>query len=366
MSRVWLPCGHYHQSYAKDQGWWQTPVIKFKMLLLLGIVLLGVPLLLPGYWVGVCTMIGYTAMGALGVQLLIGYTELITLGHGAFIAVGAYTSTMLVLHFPWPQFLVDLGLAYPLSIVAAGLIAGIWCVVFGLPTIRVKGFYFILTTIAAQFITVDLILTQYVSKIGGRAQSIKIPSDAVYIGPWSMSGDVKPYLLMAVLLILMVMVTANLLRSRPGRAWMAIRDNDIAASTMGINVFRHKLVAFFVAGAMAGVAGAFWVSNTSAMSPEHFPWYLSLKLVGVILIGGIGSIHGAIFGAAFWVLVGEFLQMGVLPLAEYWPNVLMSFTFLKTAVFGLIICAFLNFEPHGLAYRWWQIKNYFNLWPFSY
>jgi branched-chain amino acid transport system permease protein len=366
MSHVWLPCGDYHQTYEEDQGWWQTKFIKAKMTLLLLVVFVGIPLFLDDYWIGVGTMVGYTAMGALGVQLLIGYAGLITLGHAAFIAVGAYTSTLMVLQVPWPQFMIDWGLAYPVSILAAAVTAGLWSVLFGLPSAKVKGFYLILTTMAAQFITVDFILTQYVSKIGGRAQSFSLPPGTIKIGPWVMTGDVKPYLFMAVLVSLMIMVLHNLTRTKLGRAWMAIRDNDIAASTMGINVFYHKLVAFFVAGAMAGVAGAFWVSNTSAMSPEHFPWFLSLKLVGVILIGGIGSIHGAIFGAAFWVLVGEFLQMGVLPLAEYWPNVLMSFTFLKTAFFGLIICAFLNLEPHGLAYRWWQIKNYFNLWPFSY
>jgi len=366
MSTVWLPCGHYHQNYEKDQGWWQTPLIKIKMVLLLLVVFVAIPLVLPGYWIGVCTMVGYTIMGALGVQLLIGYTELITLGHGAFIAVGSYTATILVLHFPWPEFIVDWGLAYPISIVAAALTAGIWSVIFGLPCARVKGFYLILTTIAAQFITVDFILTQYVSKIGGRAQSFSLPPGTIQIGPWEMTGDVKPYLFMAVLVSLMIMVLSNLLRSRVGRAWMAIRDNDIAASTMGINVYLYKILAFFVAGAMAGVAGAFWLSNTAAISPEHFPWFWSLWLVGVILIGGVGSIHGAVFGSLFMVLIMEFLQMGVIPLSEYYPKLLFSFAFLKKAVFGLAICAFLIFEPHGLAYRWWQIKNYFNLWPFSY
>jgi branched-chain amino acid transport system permease protein len=366
MSTVWLPCGHYHENYVQDQGWWQTPVLKLKMLLLLAVVFVLIPLLLPEYWVGVGTMIGYTAMGALGVQLLIGFGGLITLGHAAFIAVGAYTSALLVLEFPWPAFMIDWGLAYPASIVVAGLFAGIWSVVFGLPCARVKGFYLILTTIAAQFITVDFILTQYVSKIGGRAQAFSLPPGTIQIGPWSMDTEIETYYFMAILVTGMIVVLANLLRSKPGRAWVAIRDNDIAASTMGINVYRYKILAFFVAGAMAGVAGAFWLSNTAALSPEHFTWFWSLWLVGVILIGGVGSIHGAIFGSIFMVLVMEFLQMGVIPLAAYYPKLLMNFAFLKEAFFGLIICVFLIFEPHGLAYRWWQMKNYFNLWPFSY
>jgi branched-chain amino acid transport system permease protein len=174
------------------------------------------------------------------------------------------------------------------------------------------------------------------------------------------------YYVMAVLVTLMVIVLANLLRSKVGRAWVAIRDNDIAAEALGINIVWYKLLAFFVAGFMAGVAGAFWVSNTAALSPEHFPWFWSLWLVGVILIGGVGSIHGAIFGSFFMVVIMELLQVAVIPLADYFPRLLMYYAGIKDACFGLAICAFLIYEPNGLAYRWWQVKNYFNLWPFSY
>lgn len=366
MSSVWLPCGDYHQDYAEDQGWWQTTFLKSKMILLLLITFAGIPLLLPEYWVSVATMVGYTAMGALGVQLLIGYTGLITLGHSAFIAVGAYTSTMLVLQFPWPQGIVDAGLAYPISIVAAGIVAGLWSVLFGLPSAKVKGFYLILTTMAAQFITVDFILTQYVSQIGGRGQAFSLPPGTIKIGPWVIENDVQVYYVMAVMLTLMVIVLANLLRSKPGRAWVAIRDNDIAAEALGINIVWYKLLSFFVAGFTAGMAGAFWVCNTAALSPEHFTWGWSLWLVGVILIGGVGSIHGAIFGSIFMVVIMELLQMVVIPMGDYYPELLMGFTYIKDMAFGLAICGFLIYEPNGLAYRWWQAKNYFNLWPFSY
>lgn len=366
MSRVWLPCGDYHQDYARDQGWWQSRFIKGKMILLLAMFYIGIPLLLSDYWIGVANMIGYTLMGALGVQLLIGFSGLITLGHSAFLAVGAYTSTLLVLQFPWPRVFLDWGIAYPLSVIAAAFVAGLWSVLFGLPSAKVKGFYLILTTMAAQFITVDFVLTQYVSKIGGRAQSFSLPPGTIKIGAWVIDTDLKVYYLMLVLVTLLVTVTANLLRTRPGRAWVAIRDNDVAAETLGINIVWYKLLSFFVAGFMGGIAGAFWVSNTAALSPEHFPWFWSLWLVGVVLIGGVGSIHGVIFGSIFMVVVMELLQMTVIPLAAYYPKLLMDFAYIKEMVFGLAICAFLIYEPNGLAYRWWQIKNYFNLWPFSY
>ena len=366
MSSVWLPCGDYHQNYAEDQGWWQSKLIKGKMLLLLAIVFAGIPLLAPEYWLSVATMVGYTAMGALGVQLLIGFAGLITLGHAAFIAVGAYTSTLLILQFPWPKLILDWGLAYPISIVIGGCIAGLWSVLFGLPSAKVKGFYLILTTMAAQFITVDFILTQYVSQIGGRGQAFSLPPGTIKLGPWVIESEVEIYYLMAILLTLMVIVLANLLRSKPGRAWVAIRDNDIAAEALGINIIWYKFLAFFVAGFMAGIAGAFWVCNTAALSPETFPWFWSLWLVGVILIGGVGSIHGAIFGSIFMVVIMELLQMVAIPLADYYPRFLIYYAGIKDAVFGLAICAFLIYEPNGLAYRWWQVKNYFNLWPFSY
>ena len=366
MSSVWLPCGDYHWNYAQDQGWWQTNVLKGKMILLLAVMFIGIPQFLSNYWISVWTMVGYYTMAALGVQLLIGYTGLITLGHAAFVAVGAYTSSLLVLQFPWPQFILDWGLAFPISIIVSGIIAGIWSVLFGLPSAKVKGFYLILTTMAAQFITVEFVITQYVSQIGGRGQAFSLPPGTIKIGPFVIDSEVEIYYLMAVLLALMVIVFANLMRSKVGRAWVAIRDNDIAAEALGINIVWYKLLSFFVAGFMGGVAGAFWVSNTAALSPEHFPWGLSLWLVGIILIGGVGSIHGAVFGSIFMVLVMELLQWGVIPLSAYYPKLLIDFAYIKDMAFGLAICAFLIYEPNGLAYRWWQVKNYFNLWPFSY
>ncbi|MBF0496502.1 MAG: branched-chain amino acid ABC transporter permease [Deltaproteobacteria bacterium] len=367
---AYLPCGVYHQQYREDHAWWQTKFVWGKMILL-GVLLFVVFPWFGGYYLGVMNSIGYTIMGALGVQLLIGFCGQITLGHAAFIAVGAYTSALMLLHIPesqafWAVFLTKSGLLYPVSIVAAGIVGGLWSVLFGLPSAKVKGFYLIMTTMAAQFITVDFVITQYVAQIGGRGQAFSLPPGTIKIGPWEIDNDVKVYFLMLTLVILLTMGVANLMRSKTGRAWIAIRDNDIAAEAMGINIILYKLKAFFVAGFIAGVAGAFWISNLSAVSPEHFTWFWSLWLVGVILIGGFGSIHGTIFGSLFMVLVMELLQYLVGVLTPWFPSLSMNFLFLKESVFGLAICVFLIFEPNGLSYRWWQIKNYFNLWPFSY
>ena len=366
MSTTWLPCGDYHQNYVQDHAWFQTKFIKGKMILLMAILFVGLPLISDSYLLSVWNMVGFTILGALGVQLLIGFCGQVTLGHGAFIAVGAYTSTLLILEFPWPQFLIDWGIAYPISIIAAAIVAGLWSVLFGLPSARVKGFYLILTTMAAQFITVDFVLTQYVSQIGGRGQAFSLPPGTIKYGPWVIDTELKTYYMMIVLVLLCTILMANLLRSRVGRAWVAIRDNDISAEVMGINVIKYKLLAFFAAGFLGGIAGSYWISTLAAISPEHFPWFLSLWLVGVILIGGVGSIHGAIFGSIFMVVVMEALQLAIMSLADTFPKLLMDFLFIKEAAFGLAICVFLIYEPNGLAYRWWQIKNYFNLWPFSY
>src|SRR4030043_651905 len=270
------PCGVYHQYYKQDHAWWQTKFVWGKMIFLFITIFYLFPQYAGMYVISIANVVGYTILAAMGVQLLIGYCGQITLGHAAFIAVGAYTSSILMLQVKWPAFLVQAGLVFPISLIAAAVVAGLWSVLFGLPSAKVKGFYLIMTTMAAQFITVDFLITQYISQIGGRGQAFSLPPGTIKIGPWTIDSEVKTYFLVVVLLTLCVIIVANLLRSKVGRAWIAIRDNDIAAETLGINIVWYKLLNFFVAGFISGLAGAFWVSNTAALSPEHFPWFWSL------------------------------------------------------------------------------------------
>jgi branched-chain amino acid transport system permease protein len=360
------PCGVYHQDYSQDHAWWQTKFVWGKMILLFIIIFYLIPKFAGMYLISVANVVGYTILSAMGVQLLIGYCGQVTLGHAAFLAIGAYTSTLLML---------QLHLPYPITLILGGITGGLWCVLFGLPSARVKGFYLIMTTMAAQFITVEFFITQYVSQIGGRGVAFSIPPGTVKIGPWAIKSDIEVYYVMAVLVILCTLMMSNLLRSKIGRAWIAIRDNDIAAEALGVNIVLYKLFAFFVAGFFGGIAGAFWVSSLAAVSPEHFQFGWSLWLVGVILIGGVGSIHGTIFGAMFMTLIPEGLKFLIFFLTQnpffvnlmpFLPHLLEKFLFVKEAAFGLAIVLFLIFEPNGLSYRWWQMKNYFNLWPFSY
>ena len=368
----YLPGGTYFESYQDDQKWWRTPFIKGKMILMLVLLAL-FPYLVGSQWLSVVYTINYYILAALGVQLLVGYCGQITLGHAAFVAVGGYTSAMMVLFVPWPDWVVNWGLAYPISIVFAGFAAAIWSVLFGLPSARVKGFYLIMTTMAAQWITVPLVITQYVSQIGGRGQSFSIPDGLIKIGPWVIDSDVKIYYFSIVLVLICLIVMGNLLRSKVGRAWIAIRDNDIAAETMGVNIVAYKLMAFFVAGFFAGIAGSFYISALFFVSPEHYEWFYSLLWVGIILIGGVGSIQGVVFGSIFVVVIFKLLEISVLGASEFlmssYPEIgwiTTKFIFFKESAFGLAIIFFLMYEPNGLSYRYWQIKNYFNLWPFSY
>ena len=239
----YLPCGTYFESYADDQKWWRTNFIKGKMIFMV-IMLAAAPHLVATEWISVFYTINYYILAALGVQLLIGYCGQITLGHAAFVAVGGYTSAMMVLFIPWPQFMIDAGLVYPISIICAGFTAALWSVLFGLPSARVKGFYLIMTTMAAQWITVPLVITQYVSQIGGRGQSFALPPGLIKIGPWDIDSDVKIYYFSVILVLICFLVMGNLLRSKIGRAWIAIRDNDIAAKTMGVNIVSYKLLGF--------------------------------------------------------------------------------------------------------------------------
>jgi branched-chain amino acid transport system permease protein len=341
------PCGVYHQQYRQDHAWWQTKFVWGKMILLFIAIFYLIPQFAGYYLIGIINVIGYTILSAIGVQLLIGYCGQVTLGHSAFLAIGAYTCTLLMLQLHIP---------YPIAMILGGIAGGLWCVLFGLPSARVKGFYLIMTTMAAQFITVEFFITQYVSQIGGRGVAFSIPPGTVKIGPKIIKSDMDVYYVMVTLVILCILVMANLLRSKIGRAWIAIRDNDIAAETMGVNIVSYKLLAFFVAGFFGGIAGAFWVSSLAAVSPEHFQFGWSLWLVGVILIGGVGSIHGTIFGAMFMTLIPEGLKALIFILTQnpflvglmpFLPLLLEKFLFVKEAAFGLAIILFLIFEPNG-------------------
>src|SRR4030042_156611 len=178
------PCVVYHQYYKQDHAWWQTKFVWGKMILLFIAIFYLIPQFAGYYLIGIINVIGYTILSAIGVQLLIGYCGQVTLGHSAFLAIGAYTSTLLML---------QLHLPYPITLIMGGIVCGLWCVLFGLPSARVNCFYHIMATMAAQFITVEFFITQYVSQIGGRGVAFALPPGTVKIGPWTIQSDREVY-----------------------------------------------------------------------------------------------------------------------------------------------------------------------------
>lgn len=361
-----LPCGTHFDNYRADHAWWRTKFVWVRMLLgfffLFIVIPYGIPHVIPGvgdYWLSAFNLVGYTVLAALGVQLLIGYTGQITLGHAAPIGFGAFACAL-------SMYL--LGVPYIVGIIIAIISAGLLSLLFGLPCVKVKGFYVIMTTMAMQFIVIDIVLTQFLGPLAGRGRGgvLMVEPEMFSLGPWIIYSVKDAYIWMLILVIILQVFMANLMRSKVGRAWAAIRDNDIAAEALGVDIVKYKLLAFFIAGGMGGLAGAYWLTNLSIVSPEHFTFGWSLWLVGVLLIGGCGTMYGAIYGAMFMTLVLELIKLAIVPLAPIWPALSQKFLYLKDIFFGLAIILFLIFEPNGLSYRWWRIKRYIWLWPFPY
>jgi branched-chain amino acid transport system permease protein len=186
------------------------------------------------------------------------------------------------------------------------------------------------------------------------------------IGSFTFDTETSFYYITLVLVVIAVGFARNLLRTKWGRAFVAIRDRDLAAEIMGINLFKYKLTSFAISSFYAGIAGGLWVSFMKVVTPEHFPFSLSIKYLAMIIVGGLGSVLGAIFGAIFMTLVPELLNVLTGMLGEWKPGFNQLFIPMKDVIFGSLIVGFLILEPHGLAQIWNRIKNFFTLWPFSY
>jgi len=347
-----MRCGDFKQTYIEDDAIFQSFFVKV-FLALLFVFLLIFPFIANAYLLYMANMIGFAVIGAVGLNLLTGFTGQISLGHSAFIGVGAYTSAI---------FITKLGFSFWLSLPLAGLVSALAGLIIGLPSLRVKGLYLCIATLASQFIF-EFIFIHWESMTKG-ITGIHIPPPQ--IGGYIFSTERKFYWITLFFAVLAVAYARNLVRSRMGRAFVAIRDRDLSAEIIGINLLRYKLSAFAISSFYAGVAGALWVSFLKVVTPEHFPFILSIQFLAMVIIGGLGSILGSIFGAVFMTVVPEFLSFiaGVVKMQA--PGYEMIFIPMKDVVFGGLIIIFLIFEPHGLAELWNRFKSVFRLWPFSY
>ena len=347
-----MRCGDFKETYLQDEAIFQSVPVKC-FLALFFLFLLIFPFVANAYLLYMANMIGFAVIGAVGLNLLTGFTGQISLGHSAFIGVGAYTSAILI---------TKLGFSFWLSLPLAGLVSALAGLIIGLPSLRVKGLYLCIATLASQFIF-EFIFIHWESMTKG-ITGIHIPPPQ--IGGYIFSTEKKFYWITLFFAVLAVVYARNLVRSRMGRAFVAIRDRDLSAEIIGINLLRYKLSAFAISSFYAGVAGALWVSFLKVVTPEHFPFILSIQFLAMVIIGGLGSILGSIFGAVFMTIVPEFLSFvaGVVKMQA--PGYEMIFIPMKDVVFGGLIIVFLIFEPHGLAELWNRFKSFFRLWPFSY
>ena len=326
------------------------------MLGLLFILLFTVPTYMGNYWLSVLNIIAITIIAATGLNILTGYCGQLSIGHAGFIAVGAYTSAVLTGQYDMP-FLVGL--------LGGGLMAGLIGMLFGLPSLRVKGFYLAISTIAAQFI-IMWVIKNWTSVTGGNI-GLSVPTAEIF--GYQFTSQSSKYYLIIVITILVVFFAKNLARTRPGRAFVAIRDNDLAAQVMGISLFRYKLIAFFIGCFFAGIAGALLAHcYYGFLNPEFFDFRESILYVGMIIIGGLGTSVGPIFGVILIRLLDSILSLQLVPFLESHIIVFPSgwASGLKPMIFGLVIILFLVLEPRGLAHRWQLFKTSYRIWPFSY
>lgn len=347
-----MRCGDFKESYLEDEKIFQSLFVKF-WLVVLGVFLIILPLIGNDYLLYIANLIGIAIIGAVGLNLLTGCTGQISLGHAAFVGVGGYATAILITRCAIPFWF-----ALPIG----GLVAAAAGLVIGIPSLRVKGLYLCIATLAAQFI-LEWVFVHWESLTHG-IRGINVPPP--YIGSLVFQSEKSFYYLTLGVAVLGVGFARNLLRTKWGRAFYAIRDRDLAAEMMGINLFRYKLVAFALSSFYAGIAGGLWVSFIKVVTPEHFPFSLSIEYLAMIIVGGLGSVLGSIFGAIFMVVVPEILNVISGATREVFPGLDQLFIPMKDVIFGSLIVLFLIFEPHGLAAIWHRLKNFFTLWPFSY
>jgi branched-chain amino acid transport system permease protein len=248
------------------------------------------------------------------------------------------------------------------GLVSAGIMAGVVGLIFGIPSVRVKGFYLAITTIAAQFIIIWVINHWGIT---GGFTGITVPYAS--IGSFEFSSRSSQYYLIITIAALCVFFAKNIARTRLGRAFVAIRDNDLAAEVMGINLFFYKMLAFFIGCFMAGIAGALLAHWTGSITTENFTLSESILYIGMIIIGGLGTTLGPILGVIFIRLLQQTLMVMVVPFLESTKILPAGFaTGVTPMLFGLAIILFLILEPRGLAHRWSLFKSAYRLWPFSY
>ncbi len=347
-----MRCGEFRTTYQQDTTIFPTPLAR-RVAIAAVIFLLIAPSFLSPYHLNLGIQIGYYGIAALGLNIVVGFTGQISLGHAAFFGFGAFASAWLNTTTGIPVFFT-IPLAGAMTM-AVGLIVGI-------PAGRIKGLYLAIATFASQYILEDFF---------SRADWFTGGSYGAMANPFSVFGfdfnnDQRYWYVVLFYVILMFLIGTNLLRTRDGRAFIAVRDHYLSAEIMGINLNKYRILSFGISSFYAGVGGALFGHYLGFVSAEGFTILLSIQFLGMIIIGGMGSVMGSLMGTAFMVLLPEVMEAGVHMVGSNNSALTQALAYIKEMAIGLAIILFLIFEPDGLAHRWKMIKAYWKLYPFSY
>lgn len=312
---------------------------------LLAAALVIAPLVLDRFYVGELSFVFIFAIAGLGLMLLTGYTGLVSLGHAAFLAIGAYANAYLLTE-GWPLVA---------SLPAAALISAAVGAALAVPVLRLVGIYLAIATLAFSVI-IEQVITRWSSVTGG-GRGLSVPQPEVF--GVSLATPERFYFLCLGVLVVAMLAAMNLLRAPTGRAMVAVRDSEIAARSVGIHLAKTKTIAFALSAALTGVAGALLGHRTGYIAPEAFTLTISIQLLLLIVVGGLGSLHGVIFGAIF---VG-ILPQGIALMRDNLPPTLAQLPGLEPGIFGLILIGFLLFEPHGIYGQWKKTRQFFSEFP---
>jgi branched-chain amino acid transport system permease protein len=349
--------GVFKTTYAADMALYPLPIARWAVAAVIVLFAVVLPLSLHEYYLSIINLSLIAVVGALGLNILVGYTGQISVGHAAFMSVGAYTAANLAVHLQLPFWV---------TLPAGGLMAAFVGAIVGIPSLRIKGLYLAIATLAGQLI-IEWIINHTPAISGGAQASIEVPRPSFMGHDMKTQGQLYYFLLFFAALA--TLATLNLVRSRIGRAFVAIRDQDIAAEIIGINIYHYKLLSFAISSFYAGVCGVLYTYYFGIANYEAFQIGVSIDYLAMIIIGGLGSVLGTIFGAIFVTMLPIVLRLAMEPLGGLFfdagelSSVIAS---TRLILFGCLIILFLVVEPEGLNRLWRNIRNYFRVWPFSY
>jgi branched-chain amino acid transport system permease protein len=350
-------CGVLKTTYEADMALYPLPIARWAVAVIAVLFFLVLPLSVHEYYLSIANLCSIAVVGALGLNILVGNTGQISIGHGAFMSVGAYTAANLVTRLDAPFWL---------ALPAGGLMAALIGAIVGIPSLRIKGLYLAIATLAGQLI-IEWTINHVTFISGGVQASIEVPRPT--LGGFVIASQREMYYFLLVFVVLALVGTMNLLRSRVGRAFVAIRDHDIAAEIIGIHIFGYKLLAFAISSFYAGVTGVLYTYYLGIANYEQFQITVSIDYLAMIIIGGLGSVLGSVFGAVFVTLLPIVIRYAMEAFGGVFfdqQTVLNLIPNLRLILFGVLIIFFLVVEPEGLNRLWRNIRTYFRVWPFAY